>query len=71
MAAKNQVILTFAGDSKSLERTFDRVGASSKQMATTSEASFKRVGAGAKALVRSSKGLGNCLLYTSDAADEL
>lgn len=31
--AKNQVTLTFAGDSKSLERTFDKVGAGAKNMA--------------------------------------
>lgn len=33
MAGKNQVTLTFAGDSKSLERTFDKVGAGAKDMA--------------------------------------
>lgn len=31
--AKNQVTLTFAGDSKSLEKAFDRVGAGAKDMA--------------------------------------
>lgn len=32
MAGKNKVTLTFAGDSKDLERTFDRVGESSRKM---------------------------------------
>ena len=33
MASKGQVTLTFAGDSKSLERAFDRAGAGAKDMA--------------------------------------
>lgn len=32
MASKNQVTLTFAGDSSDLEKAFDKVGQSSKQM---------------------------------------
>lgn len=35
MAGKNKVVLTFAGDSKALSRTFDEVGASSKKMDRT------------------------------------
>lgn len=40
----NQVTLTFAGDSKSLERTFDRVGAGAKDMAQD----FDKAGTDAK-----------------------
>lgn len=40
--AKNQVDLTLAGDSKSLERAFDRAGAGAKDMAETFEDAGKR-----------------------------
>ena len=48
MAGKNQVVLTFAGESKNLEKTIDRVGASTKKgfgsMATVATAAFATVG---------------------------
>lgn len=47
MAGKNQVTLTFAGDSDSLERSFDRVGSSAKNMGDDVDKgarSFDRVG---------------------------
>jgi len=47
MAGKNQVTLTFAGDSAQLERTFDRVGDSAKSMSREvreSANAFDRVG---------------------------
>lgn len=50
MAGKNQVTLTFAGDSSSLERSFDRVGSSAKDMGDSVENAgrgFDRVGEGA------------------------
>jgi len=46
MAGKNQVTLTFAGDSDQLERTFDKVGASSKRMGQTTDTSSRVMGAG-------------------------
>lgn len=44
MAGKNQVTLTFAGDSSSLERSMDRVGGSAKRMGDDSRDGFGRVG---------------------------
>ena len=44
MASKNQVTLTFAGDSKNLEKTFDNVGGSAKKMGRETEDGFNRVG---------------------------
>ena len=47
MASKNQVTLTFAGDSKNLEKSFDRVGSGAKNMGKDVDASadkFNRVG---------------------------
>ncbi len=46
MAAKNQVTLTFAGDSDQLTKAMDKVGASSKQMADTVDKSSREVGDG-------------------------
>lgn len=48
MAGKNEVTLTFAGDSRSLERTLDSVGQSSRQ----AEQDLDRVGQGASRLDR-------------------
>lgn len=44
MASKNQVTLTFAGDSSKLETAFDKVGAASKTMADKVGESSSRVG---------------------------
>jgi|SRR5687768_3871913 len=47
MAGKNQVLLTFAGDSTKLQRTFENVGAGAKSMGDQvgeSASSFDRVG---------------------------
>lgn len=44
MAGKNQVTLTFAGDSTKLSKAFDDVGAASKRMSDTVGSSSKRVG---------------------------
>lgn len=44
MAGKSQVTLTLAGDSSALERTFDKVGSSSKKMADDVGSSSRRVG---------------------------
>lgn len=43
MASKNQVTLTFAGDSAQLEKTFDTVGGSSERMADKVGGSSERV----------------------------
>ena len=58
MAGKGQVTLTFAGDSKSLEKTFDRVGAGAKDMAKD----FDKAGADAKRF-------GTAMDRASDATD--
>lgn len=44
MAGKNQVTLTFAGDSTKLEKTFDSVGASARKMDTEVGAASRNVG---------------------------
>lgn len=46
MANKNQVTLTFAGDSEQLERTFSKVGADSKKMEGDVTAASHDIGAG-------------------------
>jgi phage-related protein len=49
MAGKNQVTLTFAGDSAQLEKAFDNVGSAAKDMGNQVESatsSFDRVGSG-------------------------
>jgi hypothetical protein len=42
--ARNQVVLTFAGESKDLERTFDKVGSGADKMGRDVGDSFNRVG---------------------------
>ena len=44
MAGKNQVTLTFAGDSKDLEKSFDKVGGGADRMGKDVGDSFDRVG---------------------------
>src|SRR5262245_7321874 len=44
MPGKNTVTLTFAGDSSSLEKSFDRVGESSRQMAEKVDDAGKKTG---------------------------
>jgi hypothetical protein len=68
VAGKQQVTLTFAGDSKSLERTFDKVGAGSKTMATNVDTDFKKVGKGARDLRKASLGVGNTLSGVQDTS---
>lgn len=50
MAAGNKVVLTFAGDSTSLERSFGRVGKAAKGMGDETRDSFNRVGESADTL---------------------
>jgi hypothetical protein len=60
MASKNQVTLTFAGDSKQLERTIDRVGDSTDRMT-------RHVGQANRSVQVSADGLGSSLLKVGAA----
>lgn len=78
MASKNQVTLTFAGDSANLERAFDKVGASSKRMSTDvdaasvkvhdSSAGFDRAAEGADNAEGKAQGFASTLTGTADTA---
>lgn len=57
---KNQVVLTFAGDSDQLEKAFDRVGAASKEMSD-------EVGAASKEMASAGEGFDSA----AEKADEL
>jgi len=61
MAGKNQVTLTFAGDSSSLERTFEKVGASSKTMGTHTSSAIDKIGTASTRAGRTAKGLQGAL----------
>lgn len=76
MAGKNQVTLTFAGDSSKLEQTFDKVGASAKSMSDDvgkaskeigdSGASFDRAGEAADGAEGKAQGFSDTLTGTKD-----
>jgi hypothetical protein len=61
MAGKNQVTLTFAGDDKSLQRTFDKVGAGAKKMGRETETGLSKAANASKNLGRTAKGLQGAL----------
>ena len=64
--AKNQVTLTFAGDSKSLDKTFDNVGSGAKSL----EADLGKVGAGTRTLEADLGRLGGRSQATGRAMDD-
>jgi len=70
MAAKNQVTLTFAGDTSQLEKAFDQVGASAKEMSgKVGEASkgFDRLDDASGKVERAGRGLRDAFTGTTDA----
>jgi phage-related protein len=76
MAGKNQVTLTFAGDSTKLEQTFDKVGSSAKSMSDDvgkaskqigdSGAGFDRAGEAADGAEGKAQGFSDTLTGTKD-----
>lgn len=67
--AKNQVTLTFAGDTKQLESAFDRVGQSSRQMSDNvgeAASGFDRVGEAADSSEAKAQGFSDTLTGTKD-----
>lgn len=68
--AKNQVTLTFAGDSTQLEKAFDRVGASAKSMGSevgSAAKGFDRLDKASGSLERAGRGLRDAFTGTQDA----
>lgn len=69
--AGNQVVLSFAGDTKPLEDSFDRVGGASKRMGekvSESEDSFGRAGEAADGAESKAQGFADVLGGTTDVA---
>lgn len=68
--AKNQVTLTFAGDSAQLEKAFDRVGESAKGMGSdvgTAAKGFDKLDKASGSLERAGRGLRDAFTGTQDA----
>ncbi|WP_436792667.1 hypothetical protein [Actinospongicola halichondriae] len=67
MANKNQVTLTFAGDSQDLERSFDKVGKSAKAMGKEADDGFARVGDAADTVDTRAMGFRDTITGVSDS----
>ncbi len=61
MAARNQVTLTFAGDSSDLEHAFDKVGSGAREMGTKTESAIDKVGNASTRAGRTARGLQGAL----------
>jgi hypothetical protein len=69
MAGKNQVTLTFAGDTDQLEKAFDRVGAGAKAASSKVDHASKEMGNGLSALGEKADGAESKIIGVHDIID--